>query len=150
MKKLQQMEMVNWYKKVVFDNYVNFSGRARRSEFWYFALFSIIISIAIGLIEGVLGLGTYETNDFGFRVQGGIISNLYSLAVFLPGLGVTVRRLQDSNRSGWLVLIGLIPLVGAIVLIVFLATEGTKGTNQYGADPKNPEMSTEDHFLDLD
>ena len=91
------MEMVNWYKKVVFENYVNFSGRARRSEFWYYILFSIIISFAITIIEVSLGLGNYETSSNGFSFQGGIISSLYSLAVFLPGLGVAVRRLQDTG-----------------------------------------------------
>lgn len=142
--------MINWYKKVVFENYVNFSGRARRSEYWYFVLMSILISIGIGIIEGFLGLNSYESNDFGFQVQGGILSNIYMLAVFLPGLGVTVRRLQDTNKSGWLVLLALIPLVGAIILIVFLAMEGDNGKNEYGPDPKNPEISTEDHLLDLD
>ena len=144
------MEMINWYKKVVFENYVNFSGRARRSEFWYFVLFNIIISVAITIVEASLGMGNYESNDFGFRMQGGIISNLYSLAVFLPGLGVSVRRLQDTGKSGWTILLGLIPLVGAIILIVYFAQEGTKGKNEYGVDPKNPELSAEDHFLDLD
>jgi uncharacterized membrane protein YhaH (DUF805 family) len=144
------MEMINWYKKVVFENYLNFSGRARRSEFWYFTLMSIIISIVIGIIEGALGIGAYEANEFGFRMQGGIISNLYSLAVFLPGLAVSIRRLQDTGKSGWNMLLVLIPLVGAIILIVFFATEGDKGKNEYGPDPKNPEMTTEDHLLDLD
>ena len=144
------MEMVNWYKKVVFENYVNFSGRARRSEFWYFVLMNIIISFAIGIIEGFLGLGNYESSEYGFTMQGGVISNLYALAVFLPGLGVSVRRLQDTGKSGWTILLGLIPLVGAIILIVYFAQEGTKGKNQFGVDPKNPELSTEDHFLDLD
>ena len=144
------MEMINWYKKVVFENYVNFSGRARRSEFWYFVLFNIIISVAITIVEASLGMGNYESNDFGFRMQGGIISNLYSLAVFLPGLGVSVRRLQDTGKSGWTILLGLIPLVGAIILIVYFAQKGTKGKNEYGEDPKNPELSAEDHFLDLD
>ncbi len=144
------MEMVNWYKKVVFDNYANFMGRARRSEFWYYVLANIIISIIIGIIEKMLGLGTYESNQFGFQAQGGILSNIYTLAVFLPGLAVSIRRLHDTGKSGWTILLGLIPLVGFIILLVYFATEGDSGSNEYGVDPKNPELSTEDHFLDLD
>jgi uncharacterized membrane protein YhaH (DUF805 family) len=144
------MEMTEWYKKVVFNNYVNFSGRARRSEFWYFTLTSIIISFILGIIESSLGLNNFETTQFGFSMEGGILTNLYTLAIFLPGLSVSVRRLQDCGKSGWNILLWLVPLVGWIILIVFYATEGTNGKNEYGPDPKHLKMSTEDHFLDLD
>lgn len=116
--------MINWYLKVVRDNYVNFSGRARRSEYWYFVLCNFLISIVLGIIGYVLGLS--------------FISNIYGLALLLPSLAVSVRRLHDVNKSGWFLLISLIPLIGTIWLIVVLATEGNRGSNQYGEDPKNP------------
>ncbi|WP_330442362.1 DUF805 domain-containing protein [Flavobacterium sp. C4GT6] len=116
--------MINWYLKVVRDNYVNFNGRARRSEYWYFTLCNVLISIFLAIIGYVLELN--------------FIGDIYSLAVLLPGLAVAVRRLHDVNKSGWFLLIGLIPLIGAIWLIVVLATDGDSGSNQYGEDPKNP------------
>lgn len=140
--------MIENYKKVVFENYATFSGRARRSEFWYYVLANLIIGIIIGIIENMLGLGNYSSSGNSFYYQGGIISNLYSLAVLIPGLAVGVRRLHDTGRSGWNLLFALIPLAGAIILIVFFATEGESGSNKFGKDPKNPEFSTEDHLLD--
>lgn len=142
------MNIIDNYKKVVFENYVNFNGRARRSEFWYYVLANILIAIIIGFIEGMLGLGNYTTSSNSFEFSGGVISNLYSLAVLLPGLAVSVRRLHDTNKSGWYILFGLIPLIGAIILIVFMATNGDEGSNQYGQDPKNDDYSTEDHLID--
>ncbi len=116
--------MFNWYLKVVRDNYANFNGRARRSEYWYFALASALISIFLNIIDYVTGLG--------------FLSLIYALAVLLPNLAVTVRRLHDINKSGWFLLIGLIPIIGAIWLIVLFCTEGDYGPNEYGQDPKNP------------
>ena len=115
---------MEWYTKVL-KNYVGFSGRARRTEFWMFALFNAIIA-------GVLNV-LWRTTDVGVFYW---LYVLYAVAVFLPSLAVGVRRLHDTNRSGWWILIGLVPLVGAIVLIVFYATEGNRGANQYGEDPK--------------
>ena len=112
--------------KAVISNYVGFSGRARRSEYWYFVLFQILLSIVLN----VLGAITRAPGFFS------ILGILVSLALLLPGLAVSVRRLHDTNRSGWWLLIALIPLVGLIVLIVFFVQEGTKGQNQYGPDPK--------------
>jgi uncharacterized membrane protein YhaH (DUF805 family) len=113
---------VSWYLAVL-QNYAGFSGRARRTEYWMFALFNIIISIVLNLI--------------GMAVKGGsILAAIYSLAVLIPALAVGVRRLHDTGRSGWWLLIALIPLIGAIVLIVFMATEGDHGDNAYGPNPK--------------
>lgn len=112
--------------KTVLSKYVTFSGRARRSEYWFWVLALIIASIVTGLIDQ--GLGTEPG-----RV--GIISGLLTLATFLPNLAVTVRRLHDTSRSGWWVLIGLIPIVGAIVLIIF-AVQDSHGDNAYGPSPK--------------
>jgi uncharacterized membrane protein YhaH (DUF805 family) len=109
-----------------FRNYVNFSGRAARSEFWFWVLFSILVSIAAGIID--FGL-------FGIRDGVSPISSLTSLALFLPGLAVSVRRLHDTDRSGWWILLFLIPLIGAIVLLVWYCSRGTPGGNRFGPDP---------------
>jgi uncharacterized membrane protein YhaH (DUF805 family) len=118
---------MNWYIDA-WKNYVNFQGRARRKAFWMFALFNIIAIVALTFVEGLIGL----------RGEGGygILSGLYSLAVILPALALAVRRLHDTGRSGWWILLGLIPLVGPIVLIVFYVTDSQPGTNQYGPNPK--------------
>ncbi len=121
--------MIDWYKKVVFENYANFSGRARRSEYWYFILVNIITLIIAAVLDNVLGL------TFGM-VPYGYIYVLVALAVFIPGLAVAVRRLHDVGKSGWFYFIVLIPLVGAIWLLVLFCTEGDRGENQYGPDPK--------------
>jgi uncharacterized membrane protein YhaH (DUF805 family) len=121
--------MIEWYKKVVFENYSNFKGRARRSEYWYFSLASALIGIILGIVDSVSGLtfGVGET---------GIIGSLYSLLVFLPGLAVMVRRLHDVGKSGWFLLIAF-TCIGIIWLLVLFCTEGDQGENQYGPDPKN-------------
>ncbi len=112
---------MNWYFAVL-KKYAVFSGRARRKEYWMFLLFNIIIFIALGVIEAIVG--TYS-----------VIALFYSLAILLPGLGVTVRRLHDTGKSGWWLLIGLVPLLG-IVILVFMAQDGQAGDNQYGPNPK--------------
>lgn len=98
--------MIDWYKKVVFENYTNFKGRARRSEYWYFTLANIIISILLMLVDKALGL----------KIG---ISNLYSLAVFLPGLAVAVRRLHDIGKSGKLLLLIYVLIIILAVIMVF-------------------------------
>jgi uncharacterized membrane protein YhaH (DUF805 family) len=118
----QGRKPMNWYLAVL-KKYAQFSGRARRTEYWMFFLFNLLIFIALMIVEGILG-------------SMGIIGALYGLATLIPNLAVSVRRLHDTNRSGWWLLIGLVPLVGVIVLIVFVATEGTAGDNAYGPNPK--------------
>lgn len=112
----------------VLKKYAVFSGRASRTEFWYFVLFNIIVSVVLGVVDGILG----TRSDGG----SGLLSGLYSLAVLVPSLAVGIRRLHDTNRSGWWTLISLIPLIGAIVLIVFFVGDSTPGDNQYGPNPK--------------
>jgi uncharacterized membrane protein YhaH (DUF805 family) len=130
---------VNWYVKVL-KQYADFSGRARRKEYWMFALINAIIVIVLQFVDGLLGTGMNTAAATGtgvsFGVSLGILSGLYSLAVLLPGLAVAVRRLHDTDRSGWWLLIALVPLVGGIVLLVFFVLAGTAGQNKYGADPK--------------
>lgn len=112
---------MEWYIKVL-KQYYDFEGRATRQEYWMFVLINLLISIAISIVERMLGLG-------------GFIGLIYSLAVLLPSLGAGARRLHDTNRSGWLLLIGLIPILGWIAVIYFLAQPGQAGENQYGSDP---------------
>ena len=106
--------------KTCFSKYADFNGRASRSEYWYFFLFTILATIALSMIGRPMHLM--------------MLSTVFSLATLLPSLAVGARRLHDTNRSGWMLLIGLIPLVGWIVLIVFLVQE-PKEPNQYGAAP---------------
>jgi uncharacterized membrane protein YhaH (DUF805 family) len=115
---------MQWYVKVL-RQYADFEGRARRTEYWMYTLFTVIIAIVLTVLDLAL-----------FGQPTGVLGLIYSLATLLPSLGVIVRRLHDTGRSGWWFLISFIPLVGAIVLLVFLATEGTRGPNAYGADPK--------------
>ncbi len=109
-----------------FKNYAVFSGRATRSAFWWFYLFTIIVGIAISVIESAMG-------SSGIAGGLGIISFIWFLGVFLPTLGLVIRRLHDADHSGWWWFIGLVPLVGIIVLIVFWATPGTQGDNRFGS-----------------
>jgi uncharacterized membrane protein YhaH (DUF805 family) len=119
---------VSWYLEAL-KKYAVFSGRARRTEFWYFVLFNIIVTIVLSLIDRLIG-------TFSGTANLGILSGIYGLAVVIPTLAVTVRRLHDTDRTGWWILIGLIPLIGTIVLLVFYLTPGTPGSNRYGPDPK--------------
>jgi uncharacterized membrane protein YhaH (DUF805 family) len=105
------------------QNYVNFSGRARRSEYWWFALFYAIVLVVAMVLDGILG--TYP-----------LLYAVAALGLFLPILGLGVRRLQDTNRPGVWILIGLIPVAGTIILIIFLVAEGTPGDNRYGPAPQ--------------
>ena len=103
-----------------------FDGRSRRREFWMFALCNFIIFAGLGILGRFPGIGVLFTG----------ISILYSLAILVPGIAVGIRRLHDTNRTGFFMLLCLIPLVGVIVLLLFCAQEGNAGENQYGADPK--------------
>jgi uncharacterized membrane protein YhaH (DUF805 family) len=104
-----------------FSNYVNFSDRACRSEYWYWVLFVFIGYIVTSIIDRVIG---YPVTYF-----------LFSLAIVIPGIAIGIRRLHDLDRSGWWLLLGLIPLVGAIILIVWFCGQGTQGPNRFGPDP---------------
>jgi uncharacterized membrane protein YhaH (DUF805 family) len=119
---------MNWYIDVL-KKYAVFNGRARRKEYWMFALFNIVISIVLGLIDVTLGLMVADGSI-------GLLGLIYGLAVLLPGIGVAIRRLHDTNRSGWWLLIAFIPLIGVIVLLVFMVLPGTAGSNDHGPDPK--------------
>jgi uncharacterized membrane protein YhaH (DUF805 family) len=119
----------NYYLNVL-RQYATFSGRARRAEFWYFALFSLLISIGLTILDRLI----FGVNSEGHPRQ--VLAALYGLAVLIPGLAVTVRRLHDTDRSGWWWFICLIPFVGAIVLLVFEVLDSTPGPNRFGPNPK--------------
>ena len=114
-------------KSVILKNYVNFEGRATRAEFWWFFLFNVIVSVVL--------------NIFGPKI-GGTLSGIWSLAILLPYLGLSVRRLHDINKSGWLMLLGLIPIIGWIILIYWWAQPGDTSENQYGPVPQTPTADT--------
>ena len=118
---------MNWYIGVL-KKYAIFEGRARRKEYWYFILFSLIISIVLTVVDGVIGTLSTGTGM-------GTLSGIYALGVLIPTIAVGIRRLHDTNRSGWWLLISLVPVIGAIVLIVFMASAGNPEPNKYGANP---------------
>ena len=114
--------------KSVFSQYATFSGRARRSEYWYFVLFNLLVSFALAFVGNLIG---GRNGQFGRT-----LSSLYTLAVFVPGLAVCWRRLHDIGKSGGYYFIVLIPLVGWILLIVWLCQDSVPGSNQCGPNPK--------------
>lgn len=118
---------MNYYLEVL-QKYIEFNGRARRAEFWWFELINFIIVLVLMAIDQLLGM----------RAEGslGVLSGLYSLAVFLPHLGVGVRRLHDCGTTGWVIVVGLIPLLGTGLLVFLWIREGTPGDNEYGSNPK--------------
>ncbi len=117
---------MNWYLKVVRDNYANFMGRARRQEYWMFAFINLIIVLILNTIDRVI-----------FSPDMAILSSLYGLAILIPGIAVAVRRLHDTDRSGWWVLLALIPIIGVIILIVMMCIDSTPGPNRFGPNPKH-------------
>jgi uncharacterized membrane protein YhaH (DUF805 family) len=119
---------MNWYLKVL-KQYADFSGRARRKEYWLFFLFNMIFAFLAAIIDNVVGTASPE---LGY----GIFYGIYGLAMFIPGLAVGVRRLHDVGKSGWTLLIALIPLIGAIWLLVLCLTDSQQESNKWGENPK--------------
>ncbi len=115
-------KMISCYKKY-WSNYVNFQGRARRSEYWYPVLCNFIVSLVLGILANIASFL-------------GFLAGIFGLAVILPSLSVAVRRLHDVGKSGWWLFIGLVPLVGGILLLVWACTDSAAGENQYGPNPK--------------
>lgn len=114
--------MIEYYKKY-WSNYVNFQGRARRSEMWYPVLCNFLVALVLGILINLVNALS-------------ILSVLFSLATLLPSLSVEVRRLHDVGKSGWWLFIALVPLVGAILLLVWFCTDSNPAENQYGPNPK--------------
>lgn len=119
---------MKWFIKVL-KQYADFKGRARRKEYWMFVLFYSIFLIITSILDITLGI------DFG-GTGTGPITLLFYLVILIPGLAVTVRRLHDVGKSGWMILINFIPIIGGIWLLVLLLTNSNQGENKYGANPK--------------
>jgi uncharacterized membrane protein YhaH (DUF805 family) len=123
---------MNWYMQAL-KKYAVFSGRARRKEYWFYMLFYLIILVVLSICDGIIGT----------TMQGGgvgILTLIYILAVLIPTLAVTIRRLHDTDRSGWWIFIQLVPIVGFFVFLYFMVSDSTPGTNTYGPSPKEGEM----------
>lgn len=120
---------MNWFIKVLKEKYAVFDGRAQRAEYWYFTLFYILAYFAVTIVDRVSG-------SFDAEQGMGILGAIYALAMLIPALAVGVRRLHDTDRSGWWLLLGLVPVIGAIVLLVFMVLDGTPGDNRFGPNPK--------------
>jgi uncharacterized membrane protein YhaH (DUF805 family) len=119
---------MNWYITVL-KRYGVFVGRARRAEFWWFFLINLLITAALAFVDQLTGTLSPEGGY-------GLLSGIYSLAVLLPTLAVAVRRLHDIGRSGWWLLIGLIPVIGTIILLALFILDGMPGDNRFGPSPK--------------
>ena len=119
---------MEWYLKVL-RQYTDFSGRARRKEYWMFTLFNIIFYVVAMLLDNLVGTAI---ENVGY----GLFYIVYALAVFLPSLAVSVRRLHDVGKSGWMILIALIPIIGGIWLLILMVTDSQAGDNKWGPNPK--------------
>lgn len=120
------MPIVDYWKRAVLERYAKFDGRARRAEFWWFWLANVIVLIVLATLAGAVSEVLW------------VLYALYALAMFVPSLAVAVRRLHDTGKTGWLLLLGFVPVVGPIVLLVFYLLDSTPGTNQYGTSEKYP------------
>ena len=118
------------YMLMPLRRYAEFSGRSRRKEYWMFILGVIIVAVVLSIIEGILGLTGMIGGAYG------PLTTLFMLAILVPGIAVQVRRFHDQDKSGWFVLLGLIPILGGLIVLVFMCLEGTKGDNRFGPDPK--------------
>lgn len=119
---------MNWYLEVL-KKYAVFEGRAGRKEYWFFILFNILISMALVYVDWLTGNINPETGL-------GILSGIYALGVMIPGMAVSVRRLHDTGRSGWWLLITFVPVIGAIVFLYFMVLDSNPEINEYGPSPK--------------
>ncbi len=121
--------------------YADFSGRSRRKEYCLFFLLMLVVSLAAGVIDTLLGFGYWSHgtwpngNSYGWGIHNGPLGILLILATIIPSIAVTARRFHDQDKSGWWMLVMLVPFLGWIVLLVFMTVEGTRGTNRYGPDP---------------
>lgn len=123
---------MNWFIDAL-KNAVNFSGRARRKAYWMFVLFYVIFAFVAGVLDGILGTTVNPKTGMG------VIGGLYIFLMLLPLIALSIRRLHDTDRSGWWFLINFVPLIGGLVFFVFTLLEGTRGDNRFGPDPKAGE-----------
>tara|TARA_B100000674_G_scaffold105413_1_gene77307 strand:+ start:4409 stop:4789 length:381 start_codon:yes stop_codon:yes gene_type:complete len=121
---------MNWYLEVL-RKYATFSGRARRKEYWMFTLVHVLIALVLMASSGLIG------------PVGGLLYLLYVLGTIVPSIALTVRRLQDQDKEWPWIFVSLIPFIGSIWLLVLMVTEGTKGENRFGADPKENSVGND-------
>ncbi len=124
------MESPFYWMMQPLKKYADFSGRARRMEYWMFAVLNVGVSVVSSILDGVLGMSGMVGGLYG------LLQLVAMLALIIPGIAVAVRRLHDQDKSGWWLLLVFIPLLGGLVLLVFMFLEGTSGSNRFGADPK--------------
>jgi len=121
--------MLDWMTMPL-KRYTDFSGRSRRKEYWSFVLGVFIAAVVLGIVEGILGLSGMVGGVYG------PLTTIFLLAIIVPSIAVQVRRFHDQDKSGWFVLLALIPFLGGLAVLVFMCLEGTKGANRFGPDPK--------------
>jgi len=126
---------MNWYLKCL-KQYIDFWGRARRKEYWMFTLWNIVITMFLAALAAI---GTEIGSDSSVSYIPMVLYLLYGLFILIPSFTVSVRRLHDIGKSGWWILIGLIPVIGSIILLVWYCTEGQRCENEWGPDPKEGE-----------
>ena len=117
--------LVFYWQRVVLGNFANFRGRARRAEYWWFTLANVLVVIALGILAGAVN-GLW------------VLSSLYVLAMVVPSVAVAVRRLHDTDKSGWFLLLGVVPFFGGLILLVLMLIDSTPGANRYGVSEKYP------------
>lgn len=128
---MQEKSIIDYFKSVITTDYANFNGRARRKEFWGFTLISIVFSVLASLLDTLLFDTPYT--------ETGIINGIYNLAILIPTIAVTTRRLHDVGKSGWMQLLYFFIIIGWIWLLILFVRDSDVDTNQYGANPKAPE-----------
>jgi uncharacterized membrane protein YhaH (DUF805 family) len=126
---------MNWYIDVL-KKYAQFDGRARRKEYWMFALFNLLIEMAFLLVVGLAAATMSHSDNPGSALLVLIPFYLYGFAIIVPALAVTIRRLHDTGKSGWFVLLGFVPIVGGIIVLVFMCQDSQAGPNEFGPNPK--------------
>ena len=125
----------------VWKKFADFSGRARRREYWMFGLFNFIVSLGLAFIDGFTGMVSPQAGV-------GLLSGIYTIAVIIPSIAVSVRRLHDTNHSGWALLLLLIPLIGAIIILIWTVRDSDPGKNYYGPNPKRVSKSRNEWFVE--
>ncbi|MBB3356663.1 MULTISPECIES: DUF805 domain-containing protein [unclassified Novosphingobium] len=131
---------MNWML-LPYRRYFQFAGRSRRKEYWMFTLFGLLVNLALTIVFGrttYTTMGWYTGGSTQLNGVGDALSGLFALFNFIPSLAVSVRRLHDIDRSGWWFLLIFLPILGWFALLVFMCLDGTRGSNRYGSDPKNP------------
>jgi uncharacterized membrane protein YhaH (DUF805 family) len=119
---------MNWYREALMK-YATFEGRARRKEYWFFVLFNFLVVVVLSVVD--MGIGTFNE-----EAEIGLLSGVYLLAVLIPSIAVTVRRLHDTDRSGWWILLNFIPVIGSVVILIFAVLDSQPGGNRFGPNPK--------------